>query len=500
MSETADKLLSVIIPVYNTEKYLAKCLVTVLNQTHKKLEVIIVDDGSTDKSAEIYTQYANKDKRMKIIYQTNAGAATARNAGLCAASGEYIHFMDADDLIPFDFYEKMLLSAINTKADMSCCGVYDESLPDKSFRFEQGAIKEDISDKIHIVLGLHRGTVWGYLFKKDFLTKHNLIFDTQIKAAVGEDTIFVTKAMYYANKITQVPKLRYFYKYHQDSVMNINDENIKQIRNTNHRYAMEKIIEFAKEHNFAHLFIFKEQKIIQTNGIYFDTKHIGNMYSLQEIFSRHEYEFGGLNNYVFIDVGANVGDSALYIAAQESAAKIYAYEPFPNAHKSAKNNIKLNPKLEKKIKLFNEGWGNENKTLKVYEFNDPNDNVFNSMENFAVNKFPEKNKQLITIKLKKSADILRRIITKHKKQPIVLKMDIEGGEYVCFEDLDKAGLVKKIDIILLEWHYKGSEPITKILEKNGFVWFNRVDVNSTYTYGLLRAYNAKKKIITSTKS
>lgn len=98
---------SVIIPVYNVEKYLRECLDSVVNQTLKDIEVICIDDGSTDSSMEILKGYAAKDKRIKIIKQKNKGAGAARNKGLKSAKGEYIHFLDSDDWIEIDAYEKL---------------------------------------------------------------------------------------------------------------------------------------------------------------------------------------------------------------------------------------------------------------------------------------------------------------------------------------------------------------------------------------------------------
>lgn len=98
-------VISVIVPIYNTEKYLAKCLDSLINQTFQRLEIILIDDGSTDNSGQICDEYAVKDDRIKVIHKTNGGVSSARNAGLDVVTGSYIAFVDPDDYIDSDMYE-----------------------------------------------------------------------------------------------------------------------------------------------------------------------------------------------------------------------------------------------------------------------------------------------------------------------------------------------------------------------------------------------------------
>ncbi|MFQ6739306.1 MAG: glycosyltransferase family 2 protein, partial [Alphaproteobacteria bacterium] len=116
-----DKV-SVIIPVYNTEKFLPQCLNSIIYQTYKNLEIIIVNDGSTDNSDEICQTFAKHDKRIKIIYQTNSGVSAARNKGLLNATGDYVHFIDSDDYINLDYYEKIISGNKNINADIIATG------------------------------------------------------------------------------------------------------------------------------------------------------------------------------------------------------------------------------------------------------------------------------------------------------------------------------------------------------------------------------------------
>ena len=100
-------LISVIVPVYNVEQYLDRCVCSILNQTYQNLEIILVDDGATDSSGRMCDEYAKRDERIKVVHKQNGGLSDARNAGLAAATGEYIGYVDSDDWIEPDMYEKM---------------------------------------------------------------------------------------------------------------------------------------------------------------------------------------------------------------------------------------------------------------------------------------------------------------------------------------------------------------------------------------------------------
>ena len=114
-------LVSVIVPVYNVSPYLREALDSVINQTYKELEIIIVDDGSTDGSASIYEEYAASDPRIKLIHQANKGLSGARNTGLEHATGEFVSFIDSDDSISPMFIESLVNAMVSTSADVSIC-------------------------------------------------------------------------------------------------------------------------------------------------------------------------------------------------------------------------------------------------------------------------------------------------------------------------------------------------------------------------------------------
>ena len=188
---------SVIIPVYNVEAYLRKCLDSVVNQTLKDIEIICVDDGSTDGSAAILEEYAAKDVRIKIIKQENAGVNVARKEGLKLATGEWITFCDADDWIEPDAIEKMVAAAQCDDADCVCCGMLrDWRNGTTVFRpfDEMGP-----SDTYNAVV--------NKLFKRNLL--ENLKMDESV--SLGEDLMVSAQAMAKAKKIAVLEKGFYHY-------------------------------------------------------------------------------------------------------------------------------------------------------------------------------------------------------------------------------------------------------------------------------------------------
>ena len=126
-----EKLVSVIIPAYNIEDYIGRCLDSIISQTYKNLEIIVVDDGSRDYTGEILDNYAKKDRRIKVIHKENGGVSSARNKGIEAAEGDYIGFIDGDDLIEPGMYKTLVDLLEEENADIAHCG-YQMVFPDLS--------------------------------------------------------------------------------------------------------------------------------------------------------------------------------------------------------------------------------------------------------------------------------------------------------------------------------------------------------------------------------
>ena len=186
--------ISVIIPIYNTEKYLKNCLDSILNQTYQNLEIILVDDGSTDNSKKIVDDYAKKDKRIKAIHQKNQGQSTARNNGLEIATGDFISFIDSDDAIAKNFYQKHL-EAYGDNTSVSVCGAHYKKLKRETaedvYIDPLRARKKQESKKAYILylLAIDGRMYWSVnkLFRAEFAKKCQ--FDKSLN--FGEDTKFV---------------------------------------------------------------------------------------------------------------------------------------------------------------------------------------------------------------------------------------------------------------------------------------------------------------------
>lgn len=179
--EENKELISVIVPVYQVEKYLVRCLESVVNQTYKNLEIILVDDGSTDASGEICDEYAEKDDRIKVIHKENGGLSSARNAGLDIAQGEYIAFVDSDDWIAPDMYQCLYqLLILHPECQIAECGVIRAT--DNSKCLVHHLHKYTVLDKDGMfnyffrVKGEASNTgVWKYLIRREILSGFSFV-------------------------------------------------------------------------------------------------------------------------------------------------------------------------------------------------------------------------------------------------------------------------------------------------------------------------------------
>ena len=188
---------SIIVPIYNAGKYLKKCLDSIINQSYQDLEIILVDDGSTDNSGKICDDYAKKDKRIKVVHQKNAGQSAARNQGLKEATGAYISFIDADDEIRPNFISKLLAPFEKNDTDITVCGIHYKRL--KTHSAEDVYInplrlrkKHESSEAYILYLLAVDGRMYSSvnkLYKADIAK--SLAFDRSLNFA--EDTQFVLK-------------------------------------------------------------------------------------------------------------------------------------------------------------------------------------------------------------------------------------------------------------------------------------------------------------------
>lgn len=206
---------SFIIPVYNAEKYLGECLDSVINQTLKDIEIICIDDRSTDASLALLEQYGAKDKRVKVIKkESHSGAGDSRNQGIKTARGEYILFVDAEDKIKPSTGEEVYAEAKKYDADICIfkAEVFDEQTQDfvKTFETTAPLIKPfNASDFPNKIFSFCRTAVWDKMFKRQFILKHRLKFQNLYSC---NDVAFTYLGMAYASKITCLEKCFYIYR------------------------------------------------------------------------------------------------------------------------------------------------------------------------------------------------------------------------------------------------------------------------------------------------
>lgn len=201
---------SVIIPVYNVEIYLAECLDSVLQQTLRDIEIICINDGSTDRSSEVLQEYVNKDSRIIIINQENKGLGSARNRGLEIATGEYVAFLDSDDWVDVDYYEKLYNTATKYNAEIACAGYKRCSGRKKSSRlkFRNERVYTKTEDKYKATRMPAYCYVWNKIYKLSNLRMCGLVFTSEF----AEDVMFSYRTLYFLPKMVTVPATYYNYR------------------------------------------------------------------------------------------------------------------------------------------------------------------------------------------------------------------------------------------------------------------------------------------------
>lgn len=208
---------SVIIPVYNAEKYLRQCLDSVINQSLREIEIICVDDGSIDGSTDILLEYAAKDERIRVIAQKNGGPGKARNYALTVAAGEYIIFLDADDWFEWNMLSAMIDTAIRNEADITICKAerFDDltgKVLDSAWMLKEQYLPGEAFAPEEIAGHLFQftyGQVWDKLYSARFLKKTGITFP-DLRCA--EDTAFAYKTLLAAGRIAILPEVKVHYR------------------------------------------------------------------------------------------------------------------------------------------------------------------------------------------------------------------------------------------------------------------------------------------------
>ena len=211
-----DPILSVIVPVYNVENYLNRCVDSILTQTFSDFEVILVNDGSKDNSGTLCDQYAREDPRVRVLHKANGGLSDARNAGIDAARGGYLCFIDSDDYIEPEMLEELYRLAKSHEADVSVCGICD--------CYESGRYPQSDSDREYVLSGVEAlqytlagrelpGSVCTKLIRRELCEHHRFL-----KGRTYEDAFYTPELLLQARKVAATTKSLYNYWHREDSI------------------------------------------------------------------------------------------------------------------------------------------------------------------------------------------------------------------------------------------------------------------------------------------
>ncbi len=215
-------LVSVIVPVYNTAEYLPECLDHILAQSYGNMEVILVDDGSTDASPQICDEYAQQDGRIRVIHQKNQGVSAARNAGLDIAVGDFVFFADSDDLVPQNALERMVpVLADHPRQELVFGGYLQMDPQGEEIDRAMGISRSELSVAEFLLLlfdekqKMYHGFLWNKLFRRSLIEEHQLRFATEL--CYNEDRLFIVEYLIHSQVIGSIPDVVYQYRIHSNS-------------------------------------------------------------------------------------------------------------------------------------------------------------------------------------------------------------------------------------------------------------------------------------------
>ena len=252
---------SIIIPIYNVEKYLNRCLESVVNQTLKDIEIICINDGSTDKSLNILENFTQKDPRIIVINKENGGISSARNKGLEIVQGEYIGFVDSDDWIDSNFFERLYNCAKKYNSDISVTNVLRERKKTKSIRvkYNKEKLYTDKNDIFNICDCPNICYVWNKIYNTKFFKSTNLCFQ---EGMYFEDIMFTTKILHSSKSLVTVPDTLYHYMINDRTSIVKSATNPK--KDSDRYYNQKNSLLFCIENNIK----IKEKEFIINNKYY----------------------------------------------------------------------------------------------------------------------------------------------------------------------------------------------------------------------------------------
>lgn len=241
-------MISIIVPIYNVEKYLSRCIDSILNQSFTDLEIILVNDGSTDNCGKICDEYKLIDDRIKVIHKINGGLSDARNVGIAVAKGKYIMFVDSDDFIDSNMCKILLEQMKLYNVDIVSCNFFFsynngiKKINNQSIKTLTVLNNLEMIKKYFCNYSVDLNVVWNKLYKKELFTKYNIVFP---KGYIHEDNFIIYKLYYKSKKICIMNDILYFYEQRNNSIAkNISSKNIFSQLECIKDYSL-----FAKEHN-----------------------------------------------------------------------------------------------------------------------------------------------------------------------------------------------------------------------------------------------------------
>ena len=249
-----NKKVTIVLPIYNVEKYLDRCIKSIINQSYQNLEIILVDDGSPDGCPKLCDQWGKKDKRIKVVHKKNAGLGMARNTGIDNATGDYICFFDSDDFIDLNTIQDVLGVVEKTKADIVSFGYFDYSMgsivethiPCDNILFYTGdeVVSEFLPDALKRKKLNFNLSAWTSLYSMDLIKKSKWKFASE-REIISEDVYSLLELYKYVNSIAIIPKAYYYYCNNEISLTRV----------------------FRKDRfSFIHKFYVESLKLIKENG------------------------------------------------------------------------------------------------------------------------------------------------------------------------------------------------------------------------------------------
>ncbi|MDR2781035.1 MAG: glycosyltransferase [Holosporaceae bacterium] len=236
---------SVIIPIFNVGKFLERCIRSVVDQTLWDIEIICVNDGSTDNSLEILEKIAADDGRIVIVNQENKGQGSARNHGMDIARGEYIGFVDGDDWVELNYFEQLYNTAKKHDASMSCCGIvrkYPSSKILAKLEIREEKFYTSTLEKFEITETPRKCYVYNKIYRRSELLQHKIRFP---EGKSFEDIAFTIRAIYFLGKLVTVPGTTYYYWVNYQSTTRVMTDNKQQ----DLLAARQDFIEFSRKHH-----------------------------------------------------------------------------------------------------------------------------------------------------------------------------------------------------------------------------------------------------------